>query len=225
MLVAHDLLLLLLDDETGKTATWVSDPDTALAGAVLVDLAARDLVSVAGDDDVVKKGRLVVRSSEVPPEPVLRRGLEVAREQEGRKPEYALGALAKGLRDQLAGELVSAGILRREEHKVLGLFRTQRLPSNDNTYENELRSRLSAVLTGAQQPDDRTGPLLALLHATDAVTRVLPVDDKRAAKRRAKEVAEGDWAAAAVRKAVQAVQSAVIATIVVTSATTSTAGA
>jgi hypothetical protein len=40
---------------------------------------------------------------------------------------------------------------------------------------------------------------------------VFAVPDKRAANRRAKEIAEGQWAAAAVRKAIEEVYAAVAA--------------
>lgn len=209
MLIAHDLVLLLLDDDTGKTVSWLSQPDKALAGAVLVDLAARGLVDVADDGEDVRKGRLVVRAGAEPTEPLLRRALDLVRSKEGKKADAVLGPLSKGLRDELADDLIAAGILRREEHKVLGLFRTQRLPVNDDAYETALRSRLHAVLTGSREPDDRTGPIIALLHATDTVTQTITVDDKKAARKRAKEIATGQWAGDVVRAAVQAVQSAV----------------
>ncbi len=203
MLIAHDLLLLLLDDDTGKSVSWLSQPDKALAGAVLVDLATRGLVDVSDD------GKLVVRAGDTPAEPALRRGLDLVRDKEGKKPDAVLGPLAKDLRDELADDLVSAGILRREERKVLGLFRTERLPSADDSYEATLRVRLGEVLAGTRAPDDRTGPVIALLHAMDALSQVLDLADKKAAKERAKEIAEGDWAPDVVRASVKAVQSAV----------------
>ncbi len=202
MLIAHDLLLLLLDDDTGKTVSWLSQPDKALAGAVVIELAARGLVDVSED------GKLVVRPGSAE-EPVLRRGLDLVRDKEGKKPDAVLGPLAKDLRDELADDLVSAGILRREEHKVLGLFRTERLPSNDDSYETTLRAQIGAVLSGAAVPDHRTGPVIALLHAMDALSQVLDLEDKKAAKARAKEIAEGEWADDVVRASVKAVQSAV----------------
>lgn len=217
MLVAHDLLLLLLDDETGKIGVSATEPDKALAGAVLIDLAGRELVGLTD------KGRLAVLARQVPPEPALHHGLAVVKDREGQKPQSVLGPIAKGLRDQLAGDLVEAGILRQEEHKVLGLFRTTRLPATDSSYEDELRTRLTAVLAGTAAPDERTGPLIALLNAVGVLHRVVPVDDKRAAKRRAKEIAEGEWAAAAVRKAVQEVQSAIMVAVIASTAVT-TAG-
>jgi hypothetical protein len=203
MLIAHDLLLLLLDDDTGKTVSWLSQPDKALAGAVVIELAARGLVDVSDD------GKLVVRDGAAPAEPVLRRGLDLVRDKEGKKPDAVLGPLAKDLRDELADDLVSAGVLRREEHKVLGLFRTERLPSNDDSYETTLRAQIGAVLAGATAPDHRTGPVIALLHAMDALSQVLDLEDKKAAKARAKEIAEGEWADDVVRASVKAVQSAV----------------
>lgn len=202
MLIVHDLLLLLLDDETGKTVSWLSQPDKALAGAVLVDLAARGLVDVAD-------GRLVVRSGDAPTEPVLRRGVDLVRDKEGKKTDAVLGPLSKDLRDELADDLVSAGILRREERKVLGLFRTERLPSADDSYETTLRAALGEVLAGTRAPDNRAGPVIALLHAMDALSQVLALEDWKAAKARAKEIAEGEWADDVVRASVKAVQSAV----------------
>lgn len=224
MLVAHDLLLLLLDDETGKITWHVHEPDKALAGALLIDLAARELVSVAGEGAAVKKGRLVVRAGAAPEEPVLRRALDVVAERAGRKPDAVLAPLAKGLRDQLADDLVAAGVLRREEHRSLGLFRTTRLPAADDSYENALRAELAAVLAGTRRPDGRTGPLIALLYGMDAVTKLVTVADKRTAKRHAKQVAEGDWAAAAVRDAVQATQQAVIVAVIAATTVATTAG-
>jgi hypothetical protein len=53
-----------------------------------------------------------------------------------------------------------------------------------------------------------------LLHAVDAVPKVIrDAPDKKALKRRAKQIAESEWAAAAVRSAVQAVQAASMAAI------------
>lgn len=220
-MVAHDLLLLLLDDEVGKVTAWVTEPDKALAGAVLVDLAERELIDVAREGSALRKGRLVVRGGGRPDEGVLREALEVVRAKEGRKPDAVLGPLAKGLRGRLAGDLVAAGLLRREERRVFGLFRTYRLPAVDDAYETELRSRLADVLAGRREPDGRTGPLIGLLHAVGAVTKVLVVEDKKVARRRAKEIAKGEWAAAAVGRAIQAVQAAVVAALIASTAATS----
>lgn len=209
MLIAEDLLLLLLDDEKGRTSGLISGVDTGLAGAVLVELALLELVDVADEGESVRKGRLVLRQGTAPEHPVLTTALETVRAKEGTKPKDALSSLAKGLKDRLADGLVAAGVLRREQHRTLGLFPTTRLPAQDTRHEASVRERLAAVLDGAE-PDQHSAALLALLHALDAVTTVLDVPDKRAAKKRAKEIAKGQWAPAAVRKAVEEVQAVMI---------------
>lgn len=220
MLLAQDLLLLLLDDESGKIPASLVAVDKGLAGAVLVELAMLGVADVAGEGDAVKPGRIVVRDGPGAEHPVLLAALGTLREKEGRKPDQVLGTLAKGLRDRLVDGLVADGVLRREKHKVLGLFPTRRLPAADPAHQAKVRADIRAVLLGDREPDQRTGPLIGLLSALDAVTKVVDVPDKRTANKRAKEIAKGQWAAAAVRKAVAAVH----ATIVIAAAGSSTAG-
>jgi hypothetical protein len=238
MLVAHDLLLLLLDDTSGKMPAFLTEPDKALAGAVLVELAAGGFVDAEHPPGKPKQARIVASSvqppgqqppgqqppGQVPQHLVLRGALDVVRAGHGRRADQLLGPIAKGLRVVLANELVQAGALRREQHKVLGLFPVTRLLAQNRAYEDELRRQLVAVLDGTRMPDNRTGPLIALLSALDAVANVLPVADKRQAKRRAKEIAAGDWAAVAVRKAVEAVQAAAVAAVMGAAAAASAGG-
>nr|WP_052478675.1 GPP34 family phosphoprotein [Kibdelosporangium sp. MJ126-NF4]CEL19914.1 hypothetical protein [Kibdelosporangium sp. MJ126-NF4]CTQ97138.1 hypothetical protein [Kibdelosporangium sp. MJ126-NF4] len=206
MLTAHDLLLLMLDDETGKIH-GLSHADIALAGALLVDLDMHGLVELTGGQDSGKSGRLVVRSAPQPAEPVLRHGLEVVRDYQGRKPGAVLRPLSHGLRDQLAEDLVHAGILRyeeREKRTAVGLFRTTGLPANDDSHEAELRARLWQVFTGEADPDWRTGPLIGLLHAMDAATKVIFFPDRNAAKQVAQEIFYYTWVPEVVRTTIAA---------------------
>lgn len=215
MLLAEELLLLLLDDDTGRIR--VSAADKGLAGAVLIELALLERMAVAAKDDTVRAGRLVLRPGPAPAHPVLVDALDVLSTREGRKPDHVLDTLAKGLRERLVDGLLEAGILRRERHKVLGLFPTERLPAQDTAHETMVRQRVLAALDGGR-PDERVAALTALLSALDAVTTVFDVPDKRFARRRAKEIAEGQWAAAAVRRAVEDVYAVTIAAV--TAATT-----
>jgi Golgi phosphoprotein 3 (GPP34) len=196
MLLAEELLLLALD--------------LGLAGAVLIELALLERVRVAERGESVKTGRLVVAPGPAPANPVLARGLEVVAERAGRKPEHVLQALGKGLRDRLADALVDAGVLRRQTHRMLGLIPTTRLPAQDGSHEATLRERIRAALRGVE-PDPRTAAMIALLSALKAVTTVFDAQDKRAVRKRAKEIADGQWAATAVRKAIDSINAATVA--------------
>ncbi|TDE09482.1 GOLPH3/VPS74 family protein [Jiangella asiatica] len=223
MLIAEDLLLLLYDDESGKPSVDATKLDNALAGAVLLELAMLGKVGVAGPGERVREGRLVLLDPAATGDEVLDDGLTELSDDEGKKPKNVLGALRKGLRQRLLETLTDRGLVRQEEGRILGLFPTTRWPASDAEHEAVVRDRLHAVLVAGAEPDARTAALVSLLLAVDAVTQVVPSDDRRTTKRRAKQVADGAWAAAAVRAAVQEVNAAVASAIVV-AGTTGAAG-
>lgn len=214
MIIAEDLLLLLYADATGKAVVERTKVDHALAGAVLIELAMAGRVDIAGENEVERKGRLIVRDRSPFGDDVLDGALEIIDDKEGRKPQNVLGALAKQLRDRLLARLADRGVLERREEMILGLFPTTRWPAADAAAEAEVRSKLDAALLLGKEPDPRTAALVAMLSAIDSVQKVVDAPDRRAVRKRAKEIAESAWAAEAVRKAVEAVQAATTAVIV-----------
>ncbi|PZF84626.1 GOLPH3/VPS74 family protein [Jiangella anatolica] len=214
MLIAEDLVLLAYDDETGKPLLDSTRLDYGLAGALLLELSLLDKVTVAGPGEQVKKDRLVLRDPTPTGDDVLDRALADLADDEGRKPKNVLGSLRKGLRDRLLRRLAERGVLRRQSGTVLRVFPTTRWPAADASHEAALRQRLHDVLVTGLEPDPRTAALVSLLLAVDGLRKAVPSDDRRAVKRRAKEISESDWAADAVKKAVQEVQAAVTAAIV-----------
>ncbi|MDX6251693.1 MAG: hypothetical protein QOF10_5053 [Kribbellaceae bacterium] len=224
MLIAEDLLLLLYDDESGKPITGNPGLDYSLAGAVLIELTLLGKVDIAGAGDHVKEGRLKVLDTSSTGDVILDDRLALLAGKAGQKPKNLMGKLSKKLRDQVLARLAEHGILQPDKDKVLGLFPVTRWPAKDARHEREVRAALENVLKLGTRPDERTASLIALLSALNIVPKVITdAVDKKALKRRAKEIAESDWAAEAVRKAVQEVQAAVTAAVVA-STTAATAG-
>ncbi|WP_051400143.1 GOLPH3/VPS74 family protein [Haloechinothrix halophila] len=215
MLLAEDLLLLSYDDDTGRKS-GVGNLDYALAGAVLIDLA--DL----GRLDVTEKGRLTVVDDAPTGQAVLDDWLGKVAKYEGKKPKDAVSGLSSGLADRLLATLAERGILREEKGKVLGIFPTTRWPAEDSSHELALRERLRTVLVSGAEPDERTAPLIALLSAVDAVGEVVEKHERKDAKQRAEQIAEGDWASAATKKAVEELTAAVAAAVIVPTVITGT---
>lgn len=223
MLLAEDLILLLLDDETGKLDTTHLDP--ALGGSILIELAAADLL------EVVRQGRWsqakvrVLTDGRPPTDPLLVESLQLIREKE-RTAQDLVGRLAKGLKDTLLARLGERGIVRHEEGRVLGIFPTNRWPAIDSSHENDVRRQLEAALLHGVTADQRTAALVSLLHATGRAHKVLTDNHglpDRQVKARAKEIAEGDWAAKAVKDAIAAANAAMMATITATTAAATSA--
>lgn len=218
MLIAEDLLLLAYDDETGKSVIDGTRLEYGLAGALLLELSVLGKVSVAGPGEAVKRDRLVVRDATPAGDDVLDHALAELADDEGKKPKNVLGSLRKGLRGRLLDRLAGRGLLRQQSGTVLGIFPTTRWPAADASHEAAVRQRLQDVLVTGLAPDPRTAALVSLLLAVDGLRKVVPSEDRRAVKRRAQEIAEGDWAADAVKKAVQEVQAAVTGAILASTA-------
>ena len=224
MLIAEDLLLLAYDDETGKSLIDATRLDYGLAGALLLELSLLDKVTVAGPGEEVKRDRLVLRDTAPVGDDILDHALTLLSDDQGAKPKNVLGQLRKGARDRLLRRLAERGLLREEAGKVLGIFPTTRWPAADASHEAAVRQRLHDVLVTGLEPDPRTAALVSLLLAVDGLRKAVPSEDRRAVKRRAKEISEGAWAADAVKRAVQEVQAAVTAAIVASTSAAAAAG-
>jgi hypothetical protein len=219
MLLAEDLLLLLLDADKG---TWSSTApiQTVLGGAVLADLALSEHVTVAEKTSAWKSAKVQASGSASPPaDPVLREALATVAEKE-RSASDLVDRLGKGLKDRLADRLVERGILERRDAKVLGLFPRTTWPEADASHEQEVRRALTAVLVQGADPDPRTGALIAVLSAIDRPHKAVDHSGMpaRQVKKRAKEVAKGEWAAKAVRDAISASTASIVAVVAATSA-------
>ena len=225
MLIAEDLLLLITDNASGKPVVGSTELENGLAGAVLLELALAGRVDVEEGRGPFRANRLLVVDPAPTGDQVLDAGLRSIAAKPGRKPESVLGGLRKGLRPRLYQRLATQGILRAQEGRVLGLFPTSRWPAADSRHEDALRRDLHAALVVGVQPSERTAAVISLLHAIRAVHKVVGErEDRKRVKARAKEISDGAWAAAAVRKAVDAVNAATMAAITAVVAAGSSGG-
>ncbi len=220
MLIAEDLLLLLLDDETGKIAA--SDRLTAaLGGALLLELALAERVEVGERTSRWSSAKILVAG---PPLGDLM--LDEALSMTADKPRSAqdlVTRLGTGAKERLLERLADRGILQRHQDLVLGIFPRTTWPAVDSQHEASVRTLLEGALLEGLTPDARTSALIALLSATDQAHKVVERADVPVGqvKARAKEIADGAWAAKAVKDAVDAAQAAMMAAVfVATSAAT-----
>jgi hypothetical protein len=215
MLIASDLLLLLTDDSTGKLRVPSNQIDIALGGALLTELAIARRVAVAGEAAPVRRGRLMVTDTSPTSDALLDEALAKLAARQGQDTKDVVRALGKGLRLRLTTRLAEEGILRKEHGKLLGLFPADRWPSSDTAHEDSVRALLADALRTGSTDDAHVAGLISLLHALKAVGKVVDPArlgiTKKEMNAGAKRIAEGDWASAAVRKAIDAMLAAIIA--------------
>ncbi|MDV6303920.1 GPP34 family phosphoprotein [Rhodococcus cerastii] len=214
-LIAEDLLLLLLDDDSGKPLADSTKLPRVLAGALVVELAMIGSLRITGPDEQIKKDHVVVAGSR-PEDEFLRRVFDlVASASRPMKPQKVIEKSQKNLAKELAARLVAQGFVTEKKDKVLGLFPTTTWPAQDTSREKVLRDALRSALVDGTTPSPHTAALISLISAVDLTHKVIEDADKKLLKRRAKEIAEGEWAGAAVRKAVSDVNAAVMAAVMV----------
>lgn len=219
--LAEEYLLLALDDTSGRPLLSAQYLQFALAGASVAELTLRGALVVSDGADGGRAGRFRVTGRATPSDPVQREVLDLMNE---RRPKDAIrkagqGSFARRLRDSLQRELAARGVLREEQIRILGLFPSSTWTTHDPAPEAAVRDRVLAALTGSADVDERTAALVSLLLATDLIRKILPGQDRRALKRRAKEIAESEWAGAAVKRAIDDVNAAMVAaTVAATSA-------
>src|SRR5215472_111569 len=206
MLLAEDLLLLVTDDASGRLSAPGPQVDAGLGGANLVELTFLGKVDVSGEQDQGRRGRIIVRDPSPPGDDVLDAALRILTERQGSKPSAVIRPLGKNLRPVLYQRLAASGVLRAGRGRALGIFPTRTWPTQDPSHEAEVRGLVTQALIQPAAPDERTAALIALLHALKCEHKVVdprPYQlSRRQLRARAAEIAQGNWACKAVRKAI-----------------------
>ncbi len=207
--IYEKLMLLALNDEKG---TVVLSASTALpyglAGAAVFDLFVRNRV------DFDNK-RLLVKNPEPVGDPVLDDLLEqLAASKKIRKIDNWVERLGSriGSRKKMVLEgLIKKGILRKESHKILWIFNGDRYPAEDMRPENEVRSRIRAVVLDDQKPAFDDLALISLIRACDLISDIFDKPDRKAARAKIKHLTANEQIGKAVSETVQGIIAAVSA--------------
>lgn len=202
--LAHDLMLLSLDPETGaRRAT--SNIGTALAGALLAELA------LGGRVDIDAKKRVQVLDPSPTGNPRSDDLLARLIASKPRKAAAWVQKLSRTFTKDLLADLCAAEIVRREERGFIG-FDTSRYPQLGGARRDQLLSSLRGVMvTGLTPTDERIPALGALVLAVGLQRRVFPGVKRKDLQRRLDELDRAGWASKAVRDAIQAAQGAAAA--------------
>ncbi|MFC4949973.1 GOLPH3/VPS74 family protein [Pseudonocardia sp. GCM10023141] len=204
--VAEDLVLLLLDLQNGRPIVDRVSLDRAIGGALLLDLSVRGRVSADGDG---ARAKLAV----VEGKPIGDALLDDALSRVGSgavRAQRAVERLSRRTREPVFERLVARGVIARSSGRMLGLFPVTTWTVLDPAPREALRAQLAQALLKGVEPDQHIACLVSLLHAVKAEHKVVE-GTRRELRARAEEIADGDWAGAAVRRAVQSVQIAVAA--------------
>ncbi|GLY07267.1 MULTISPECIES: GPP34 family phosphoprotein [Actinoplanes] len=203
--------VLLAHDDRGARIIDSGRIDHGLGGAILMELALARRIDVADRKVVVSAGDPVGI-------PAADEALDrIAGDARPRKAVHWVSRFARGTQKRVLHDLVAAEVLRVEQTPMLLVFTRTRYPAvagPEAPARTDARQRVHSAVTRPDPITPRTAALCALVAATGMEHGLLPDLDRKRVRARLAEISEGDWAAAAVRRAIQDVQAAVTAAAV-----------
>lgn len=217
MLISEQLFLLLTRDD-GKVEA-MSMRGYGVAAGIVTDLVMRERLDLSGHKDP----RVHVLGPGPVGHPVLDAALEhLTRKKDGRRLSRVITESKLNLEHQIAEGFAERGVVSIQEKRLLGLV-PARYPMTDGRPEEQIRSRLRDVLAGDREPEPADATVLAVLQGLGVARKVLKEEagglSARALKKRIEEVAARNPAGQAVKRAVDAMNTALMtSTIVATSA-------
>ncbi len=217
----EEYLLIALDDSKGQFVIDSTHLHYGLAGAVLLELALREKVSIEGD--YVK-----INDSAAVTEIALNKALEYLKEKaKSVKVKDVIAAFARQageFKQDVLQRLINKGILKKEEHKILWIIPNNKYPTSNLTPENKVRERLKAVMIHGAQSEPRDIMLLSLIDVSDLTKEAFrDKDDYKKVKKKIKEVTQDVKISGAINKSIREIQAAIMiaimASVVITTST------
>jgi Golgi phosphoprotein 3 len=206
--LAEQVLLLALDDETGKLRPLPDRAlDYALAGAVLADLTRVNRIQVLRDQIEILD-RTPVESE---PEDFGLLDLQQADVTSLRGALSYLAGDAHGLRQRLVEQLVSKGVLRKENQEILWVFHISRYPLADPTSENAVKQRIRNRIRMEDIPlTEKDRVLIALVHICQMENLLLSTSEQETYRERIEEISRHDCIGKAIMDCLDEIQKAIL---------------
>ncbi len=188
--LAEEVFLLALDNSKGIVKPIPSYAlDYALAAALLMELSLCDRV----DTDMTA---LKVTSTEPTGEPLLDSTLfELQQKADPQPTSFWLNRLTtrkKHIEDKVLAQLISKGVLKQEEKRILWVFETHRYPLMDDREVKEVRTRLRELILGDEIPDSREVVLVSLGNACRLLDDLFTAKEKDQVRSRMASLARLD---------------------------------
>ncbi len=203
--LAEDIILLLLDDDTGKLASIdLMTLNYAMAGAVLMDLALRNKI----DNDLES---LIIADSTPTGLQMLDTYLDkISSENKENNTRYWLTELSnygEEIVDSALNMLVEKKILKTEEKKILWVIGIRVYPMVDDKEEKEVKRRIVDLLMSDEIPTPQDVVLVSLMDTCSLFTTILSSKEVEKLSSRIEQIRKLDLIGQEVTKVLERLRS------------------
>ena len=208
----EQLLLLALNEKGTVVPSASMALPFGLAGAVLTELTLQGKVRQ-------EKGKLIVVDPTPTDDDILDEALHLIRRRDRQKPpRFWVSKLSRSigrLKRRLLDRLIDAGILERQERRVLWVFTVNRYFARDEQVESGVRRRLRSAVIEGVEPDLETIVLASLVSACGLVNEVFAPAERKQAAKRIRLIVDSEPIGKAVADSVAAIHAAIAASAAV----------
>jgi len=220
--LSEELLLLALHDEKG---TVLFNSSTALP----FGLVGTSLLELLFQNRIVLKEKNIECVDHTPVgDPILDETMTlITSSGKVRNVKYWIPKIqskVKKIKERLTDGLVQKGILKREGHKILGLFPSDRFPTQNAASEFEIRNRIRNVVLFDHPPKEREIALISLIKVCGLMNELFQKDERKKAKQRIKELSKDEVIGKMVSEVVAQMTAAITASIAASTAAAAAAG-
>ena len=217
--ISEKLLLLALHDEKGHVLMRAESAlPYSLAGAALIELVMQNKIRLDGRHVQIADGAVTGNAVY---------DYVLGKIRESKKPKdikhwvRKIGEFPAPLKKMLTEQLTHKGILRIQKQKILWLFALKRYPMRNPVPETDVRQHLQQVVLYQGRPSETDVILLSLVKVCDLIPEIFEKDQRKEAKKRIKELIEGEKMGKLVKDIVDESMAAVV--VAVSAATAATA--
>lgn len=224
-MLAENLLLLALDDEKGTVhADATMGLSFGLAGALIMELALAGRVAIEADKLAGVTGANTGHA-------LLDDTARLVDGKPGKDVRYWVEHLGRKLGDikqRLLDGLVAQGTLEQREKRILFFFKHEVYPERNQLPEEDVRTRIEAVLFDGEDGSARTRVLIQLALGCGVIDALYRGEQGKQAKARIEALAEqsdpcADAVGEVTREAIEQAQAAAMVAIMAASMAATTA--
>lgn len=206
------LTLLAIDDQKGTFIPDSTSYSFALAGAVVLELALEERISVTD-------GRVHVKESTKTGNSILDPFFEkIKTSSKERTLKYwveQIGNKGESIKKDTLSKLLEGRILEEKEGKFLWIFKFSKYPVHNPTPENQLRKRLNDIVIHGHRPEMKEFMLLNLVQSCGLEREVFGKEQAKTFKKKMKTISSYDHLSGEVNKSIREVSEAVNAMLVI----------
>ncbi len=199
----EEILLLALDDETGKIKSLPKITiDTAICAAALTELTFLRKID-AGPE------KLFIADTSKVGDPLLDEVLEVLKADMEKPIVYWISLLAEELtdvEDKVLDSLVKKNVLKLENKKILWVFNQRTYPTVDDAEMVEVKARLKKIIEDKELPDPRDAVLISLVNACHLFGEIFAEDELEQHREQIEKMAKFDFVGQALAESIKDIE-------------------